>query len=64
MIRSYQSGHSLRDAKIIEWKCVLEVRAIVLQPFHLSFTRASDKERAQKVISRFEAVPLLLGLQA
>jgi hypothetical protein len=53
----------LRDAKIFEWKSVLEVRAI-LATFHLSLTLSSDEERAQKVISRFEVVPLLLGLRA
>jgi hypothetical protein len=37
----------LRDAKIFEWKSVLEVHAIVAT-FHLSFTLSSDKERAQK----------------
>jgi hypothetical protein len=42
---------SSRDAKIIEWKFVLEVRGMVLQPFHLSLTLSSDQERAQKVIS-------------
>jgi hypothetical protein len=37
---------------------------MVLQPFHLSLTLSSDKERARKVMSRFEAVPMLLGLRA
>jgi hypothetical protein len=38
----------LRDAKILELKCVLEVGAIVLQPFHLSLTLSLAKERGQK----------------
>jgi hypothetical protein len=42
-------------------KSVLEVRAIVLQPSHLSLTLSSDKERAPNLMSRFAAVPLLLG---
>ena len=50
------------DAKIFELQSELEVRATVLQPFPLSLS--SDKERAQKVMSRFEAVPLLLRLRA
>jgi hypothetical protein len=40
----------LRDAKIF----VLEVHAIVLQPFDLSLTLSSDNERAQKVVARLE----------
>jgi hypothetical protein len=54
------------DAKIFEWKSVLEVRACC-KPFTSPLPilgLSSDKERAQKVISRFEAVPLLLGLRA
>jgi hypothetical protein len=54
----------MRDAKILELKSVLEVRAIVLQPFSLLPNLSSDKERARKVMSRFEAVLLLLGLRA